>query len=101
MEALLSIPVFLGFAFVAIVAFALLGKTPVFWLPGLAVIAYGVAIYVAWPWYDTHHSNGFEGLSNLLHVAVTGLVVAAGCVCVILGARSRRRARVSSADRAA
>ncbi len=97
MDVVLSVPLFMGVAVVAVVALVLLRRTRLFWLPGLAVMAYGVAIYVAWPWYDTHEDvGGLEGLSNLLHVAVPFVVGIAGTVCVIVGARSRGRARATS-----
>jgi hypothetical protein len=98
-DVVLSVPLFAGFALVAVVALVLLKKSPLYWLPGVAVIGYGVAIYVAWPWYDTHGAGrdhdgtGFEGLSNLLHVAVSLVVASGGAVCLIVGARSRQRAR--------
>lgn len=97
MDVVLSVPLFVGFALVAVVALVLLRKTPLYWLPGMAVIAYGVAIYVVWPWYDTHGAGrdhdgtGFEGWSNVLHVAVTLVVVAGGCVCLIVGAWSHKK----------
>lgn len=100
MDALLSVPLFVGFALVTVVALVLLRKTRLFWLPGIALMGYGVAIYVAWPWYDTRHGTGLEGLSNLLHVAVTCVVIAGGFVCMIVGARSRRRPRRPDIPRA-
>lgn len=97
MDVVLSVPLFVGFAVVAVLALVLLKRTRLFWLPGMALMGYGVAIYVAWPWYDTHEDvgglSGLEGLSNLLHVAVSLVVVAGGAVCLIVGARSRQRAR--------
>lgn len=95
MGVVLSVPLFVGFALVAIVALVLLKQTRFFWLPGVAWMGYGVAIYVAWPWYDTRESGGLEGLSNLLHVAASFVVVAGGIVCLIVGARSRKRARLA------
>jgi len=90
----LSVPLFVGFALIAVLALLLLKKTRLFWLPGMALMGYGVAIYVAWPWFDTHEDlGGLEGLSNVLHVAVSLVVVAGGTVCLIVGARSRQRAR--------
>lgn len=93
MDAVLSVPLFVGVALAAVVALVLLGKTRLFWLPGIALMGYGVAIYVAWPWYDTRYGTGLEGLSNLLHVAVTCVVIAGGSVCLLVGARSRKRTR--------
>jgi len=99
MDAVLSVPLFVEFALVAVVALVLLKRTRLFWVPGMAVIGYAVAIYVAWPWYDTHGAGrdhdgtGFEGLSNFLHVAVSLVVVAGGSVCWIVGARSHKRTR--------
>jgi hypothetical protein len=97
-DVVLSVPLFVGFALVAVVALVLLKRTRLFWLPGVAVIGYGVAIYIAWPWYDNTDGDvgglsGFAALSNLLHVAVSFVVIAVGIVCLIVGARSRRRAR--------
>lgn len=72
----------------------LLRRTRWFWLPGVALSGYGVLIYLAWPWYATHgDAGGLEGISNVLHVAATFVVMVAGFVRVIIGARSRRRAR--------
>lgn len=97
MDAFLSVPLFVGFAFVAVVALVLLGKTRLFWLPGVALIGYGIAIYIAWPWIDTHEDVALlEGVSNTLHVAATVGVIAAGIVCLLLGLRSHRRARRTS-----
>lgn len=93
MAAVLSVPLFVGFALVALVGLVLLRKTWLFWLPGAAWMGYGVAIYLVWPWYDTRYGLGFEGLSNFLHVAVTFVVIASGFVCLIVGARSRARVR--------
>jgi hypothetical protein len=99
MDAVLSVPLFVGFALVAVVALVLLKKTRLFWLPGMAVMGYGVAIYVAWPWYDTHGAGrdhdgtGLEGLSNFLHVAVSLAVLVGGFACLIVGARFHRRPR--------
>ncbi|MGE0403747.1 MAG: hypothetical protein AB7T06_43975 [Kofleriaceae bacterium] len=94
MDVVLSVPLFVGFAFVAVLGLVLLKQTRLFWVPGMALMAYGVAIYVAWPWYDTHEDvGGLEGLSNALHVAVSLVVVAGGTVFLIVGARSRQRAR--------
>lgn len=94
MEAVLSVPLFVGFALVAVLALVLLKSTRLFWLPGMAVMGYGIAIYIAWPWYETDHDlPGFEGLSNFLHVAVSLVVVAGGTVCLVIGARSRQGAR--------
>ena len=93
-DAVVSVPLFVGVALVAGVALVLLKQTWLFWLPGVALMGYGVAIYVAWPWYDTHEDvGGLEGWSNLLHVAVSFVVVAGGIVFLIVGARSRRRVR--------
>lgn len=79
---------------VAILALVLLKQTRLFWIPGMVLMMYGVAIYVAWPWYDTHVDvGGLEGLSNVLHVAVSLVVVVGGTVFLIVGARSRQRAR--------
>jgi len=93
MGAVLSVPVFVAFALVAVVALVLLRRTLLFWLPGVALMGYGVAIYIAWPWYDTQDGMGLEGLSNLLHVAVSLVVVAGGSVCLIVGARAHKRQR--------
>ena len=94
MDVVLSVPLFVGFAFVAILALVLLKRTWFFWLPGVALVGYGIAIYIAWPWYDTHEDvGGLEGLSNFLHVAISFVVVAGGIACLIIGARSRQRAR--------
>ena len=96
MDVVLSVPLFMGFALGAVVGLVLLRQTRLFWVPGMAVMAYGVAIYVAWPWYDTHEdAGGLEGLSNALHVAVSFVVIAGGTVFLIVGARSRRRARLA------
>ena len=93
-DAVLSVPLFVGFAFVAVLALVLLKQTRLFWGPGMALMAYGVAIYFAWPWYDTHEDvGGLEGLSNVLHVGVSLVVIAGGTVFLIVGARSRQRAR--------
>jgi hypothetical protein len=93
-DALLSVPLFLGFAFVSVVALVLLRKTWLFWLPGAALIGYGIALYFVWPWYSTHEDVALlEGVSNTLHVASTVGVVAAGVVCLLLGLRSHRRTR--------
>lgn len=90
----LSFPLFVGVAFVAIAGLVLLRRTRWFWLPGVALAGYGVLIYLAWPWHATHaDTGGLEGISNVLHVAATFVVVVAGLACVIIGARSRRRAR--------
>ena len=96
-DAVLSVPLLVGVTCVAIVSLVLLKKTRLFWLPGTALIGYGIAIYVAWPWYDTTQSDvggmsGLGGLSNLLHVAATLVVVGLGTVCLIVGAASYRRA---------
>lgn len=97
-DVVLSVPLFVGVASVAVVALLLLRHTRLFWLPGMALIGYAAAIYVAWPWYDTHEDvGGLEGLSNFLHVVVSLLVAASGGVCLLVGARSRRRARQSLA----
>lgn len=91
---MLSVPLFVGFALVAIVALVLLKQTWLFWLPGVALVGYGGAIYCAWPWYDTHEDvGGLEGLSNLLHVVISVVVVAGGIVFLIVGARTRGRVR--------
>jgi hypothetical protein len=93
----LSLPLFMGFALAVVVALLWLRRTPLFWLPGAALVGYGIAIYVAWPWYDTHHDvgglSGLEGLSNVMHVAATAAVVAGGAACLFIGARSWRRFR--------
>jgi hypothetical protein len=92
-DVVLSVPLFVGFAFAAIVALFLLKRTKFFWIPGVALMAYGVAIYIAWSWYDTHEDvGGLEGLSNGLHVAASFVVVAGGVVCLLIGARSHKRA---------
>ena len=93
MDVVLSVPLFAGFTLVAVVALVLLKRTRLFWLPGMALMGYGIAIYVAWPWYDTHDGMGLEGLSNFLHVAVSLAVVAGGSVCLLVGARSHKRPR--------
>lgn len=91
---MLSVPLFVGVALVAILALVLLKRTWLFWLPGVALMGYGGAIYVAWPWYDAHDDvTMLGGVSNLLHVAVSFAVVTGGIVCLIVGARSRQRAR--------
>lgn len=90
----LSFPLGVGVTLVTIVALVPLRRTRLFWLPGAALMGYGVAIYVAWPWYDTRHDTTMlGGLSNLLHVAASVFVVAGGIACLIVGARSRQRAR--------
>lgn len=94
MDASLSVPLFVGFAFVTVGAVVLLRKTRLFWLPGAALIAYACAIWVAWPWYDTRGDvSMFRGFSNFMHVVVSFSVVAWGVVCLIVGARSRKRAQ--------
>lgn len=98
MDVVLSVPLFVGFALVAVLALVLLKQTRLFWVPGMALMAYGVAIYVAWPWYDLTHDHvggleGLAGLSNVLHVALSLAVVAGGTVFLIVGARSRLRTR--------
>jgi hypothetical protein len=97
-DVVLSVPLLVGFALAASLALVLLKRTRLFWLPGVAVIGYGVAIYVVWPWYDSTHDDvgglvGLAGLSNALHVAISLVVVAGGAVCLFVGARSRQRAR--------
>lgn len=79
MDALLSTPLCFGVVFAAVATLVLLRKTWLYWLPGAALVGYGIAIYVAWPWYDTHEDVALlEGVSNTLHVAATLGVVAAG-----------------------
>jgi hypothetical protein len=93
-DVVLSVPLFVGVALVALFALVVLRQTRLFWFPGLALIAYGIAIYLVWPWYETGHDGAmFGGLSNFLHVAASFLVVTGGVVFVLVGARSRLRAR--------
>jgi hypothetical protein len=93
-DVVLSLPLFAGFAVAAVVALILLRTTRLFWIPGVAFIGYGVAIYIAWPWFNTHEDiGGLEGLSNVLHVVVSFVVIVAGAVCLFIGARSYQRAR--------
>ena len=90
----LSFPLGVGVTLATIVALVLLRRTRLFWLPGAALMGYGIAIYVAWPWYDTRHDTTMlAGVSNLLHVVASFFVVTGGIVCLIVGARSRQRAR--------
>jgi hypothetical protein len=97
-DVVLSFPLGVGVTLVAIVALVLLSRTRLFWLPGAALIGYGVAIYLVWPWQDTRHDTTMllGGVSNLMHVAATFFVVTVGIVCLIVGARSRKRARLAS-----
>jgi hypothetical protein len=95
-DVVLSVPLGVGVALVAVVALVLLRRTRLFWLPGAALMGYGGAIYVTWPWHDTHDDvTMLGGVANLMHVAASFIVVAGGIVCVIVGARSWRRARTA------
>ena len=98
---MLSLPLFLGFAAVAVVGLALLKKTRWFWIPGIAFVAYGAMIYLGWPSDERHgEGSGFVDLSRLIQVAASVGVIVSGLVCLIVGARSRRRARRAHVPRA-
>lgn len=101
MDVVLSVP---GFAVFAAIAFALMvvvRKTRLFWVPSVALVAYGVTVFLAWPWTDAiggqAAGGAFDGLSNLLHIVVSGFIVVAGVVSLLFAMRFRvlRRDRKS------
>jgi len=94
----LSVPVFAVVLIAALTAAVLLRRTPAFWVAGLLLNTYGIAVYFAWPWFEPREGTGLQGLTNARHIGAAAILVIAGFALVVLGARSRNRATQAMAE---